>query len=409
MPKPQKYTATDGTVTWRVRFRIGGASRSETFATKKDADRFVSLLAAVGGARARAVMAEANPGDVMDHLLGDICDQWLKWKGATRADGTPIRVSSSYTIDRYGQLIRNQIKPGLGSKPLNLVTESDIQDWVDDLADTLSAKTVADAHSVLHSIYKWAGNKAQGFAIIDPCTETILPKRRKNVAKGLRREEWQILHAAAAEVSQDAADLLHFIVSTGWRWSEAVAVRSIDVDDYGDTLTVAMGRVLRRGGGGRWEFIDDEAKSQAGIRTVGVGPSAAAMIRRRRLGLSPDDLLFTNDVGGIWYYPGFIARYWERPKNTRDAAPNRVRIMERARELGLTKPIKPNDLRHTHAYLMLLSGEPLAAVQKRMGHEDITTTTKVYGSMISDVSPKGLDGFDHIIAPPRALRSVELE
>ncbi|MET1083594.1 MAG: tyrosine-type recombinase/integrase [Burkholderiales bacterium] len=407
MPKPTKYQATDGTITWRVRFRIGGGSRSETFATKKDADRFVSLLAAVGGARARAVMDEANPRDVMDHLLGDVADAWLKWKGATRADGSPIRVSSSYTIDRYGQLIRNQIKPALGRKPINLLNESDIQDWVDGLADELSPKTVADAHSVLHGIYKWAGKKAQGIAIVDPCTETVLPKRRKNVAKGLRPEEWHILYAAASDISQDAADLLHFIVSTGWRWSEAVAVRSMDIDDYGaDKINIAMGRILRREANGRFAFVEDEAKSQAGIRASGVKGSAASMIRRRRIGLSPDDLLFTNDVGGIWYYPGFMARYWERPKKGRDAAPNRVRIMERARELGLTRPITPNILRHTHAYLMLLGNEPMAAVQKRMGHEEITTTTGVYGSMISDVSDQGLDDFDALIAP-RVIPTIE--
>jgi integrase len=408
VPKPQKYTANDGTVTWRVRFRIGGGSRSETFATKKDADRFVSLLAAVGGARARAVMDEAKPSDVMEHLLGDVCDKWLAWKGATRADGSPIRVSSSYTIDRYGQLIRNQIKPGLGTKPLNLITETDIQEWVDGLADTLSAKTVKDAHSVLHSIYKWAGNKAQGLAIIDPCTETVLPKRRKNVAKGLREEEWHILYHAAADVSQDAADLLHFIVSTGWRWSEAVAVRSMDVDDWGGPkISVAMGRVLRREANGRFQFVDDEAKSQAGIRATGLKGSPVDMIRRRRIGLAPDDLLFTNDAGGVWYYPGFIARYWERPKTGRDAAPNRTRIMERARALGLTRPITPNILRHTHAYMMLLGEEPYAAVQKRMGHEDIRTTTGVYGSMISDVSDAGLEAFDDRIAPRRALPTAE--
>lgn len=406
MPKPQRNVAKDGTVTWKVRFRIGGGSRSETFATKKDADRFVSLLAAVGGARARAVMAEANPGDVMDHLLGDVADKWLAWKGAKRTDGSPIRVSSSYTIDRYGQLIRNQIKPLLGSKPLNLVNESDVQGWVDELSETLAAKTVKDAHSLLHQIYKWAGNKAQGLAIVDPCTETVLPKRRKNVAKGLRPNEWHVLHGAATEVSQDAADLLHFIVSTGLRWSEAVAIRSMDVDDYGDRVSVSVGRVLRREANGRFQFVEDEAKSQAGIRTSGLPQSAAAMVRRRRIGLEPDDLLFTNDTGGTWYYPGFISRYWERPKNGRDAAPKRTRIMERARELGLTREITPNMLRHTHAYLMLLGNEPDAAVQKRMGHEDIRTTTSVYGSMISDVSEAGLDAFDALIAPRPAIAAA---
>lgn len=399
MPKPTRYVAKSGAVSWRVKFRIGTGTRSETFATKKDADRFCKLIDAMGGARARAVMNETEATAVTDHLVTDVALKWLAWKGQKRADGSPKRVNSTYTIDRYGQLIRNQILPHLGTRPINLLSERDIQEWVDELGDELSAKTVADAHSVLHSIYKWAGQKAQGLAIIDPCTETVLPKRKKNVAKGLRPDEWQILHAAAREVSEDAADLLLFLVHSGWRWSEAAAVRSQDVDDRGeDGLWVTMGRVMRRGAHGRFEFVDDEAKSMAGLRRIKMSREAATMIRHRRVGLAQDDLLFTNETGGKWYYTGFTARYWTRPINYRDAAPNRPRILEVAKAMGLTRPVQLHMTRHTHAVLMLLSGEPMAAVQKRMGHEDITTTVRVYGSLIADVSDKGLDAFETALA-----------
>lgn len=399
MPSPKPHEAKDGTITWRVRFRVGTDGTTETFATKKDADRFCKMVEAMGGARARAVMNETEATAVTDILLRDVANKWLEWKGATRPDGTPLRHSSTYTTDRYGQLVRNQILPHLGKRPLNLISHRDVQNWVDLLSDSLAAKTVADAHSVLHGIYKWAGSKAQGLAIVDPCTETVLPKRKKNVAKGLRPSEWRILHQAAIEVSPNAADLLLFLVSSGWRWSEAAAVRSIDVDDYGDKgVWITMGRVMRRGAGGRFEVVEDEAKSIAGMRRIKMSGEAAAMIRRRRANLSPDDLLFTNDAGRKWYYTGFLSRYWSRPVNGRDAAPNRERIPEVAKRLGLTRDVTLHQLRHTHAVLMLLSGESMAAVQKRMGHEDITTTIRVYGSLIADVSDKGLDAFEGLLA-----------
>lgn len=52
-----------------------------------------------------------------------------------------------------------------------------------------------------------------------------------------------------------------------------------------------------------------------------------------------------------------------------------------------------------------MAGEPMAAVQKRLGHEEIRTTVGVYGSMVSDVSVEGLSRFDALMAagtPPRA-------
>lgn len=410
MASIQKHESTTGKITYKVRFRIGSAGKSESFATRKAAERFVKLVDAVGGARARAVMQEAEPKDVLDHILKDVAASWLEWKSAKRADGTPLRVKSTYTTTRYEQLVRNQIVPYLGSKPINLISEGDIQQWIDDLSANLAPKTVADAHSVMHAIYKWAGMKAQGIAIIDPCTETVLPRRRKNVAKGLRPAEWQILLQAATEVNQDAADLLQFMVLSGYRWSEAVAVRPIEVEDYGtDGLFVTMGRVMRRGQGGKFEFVENSAKSAAGMRRTKMSPEGAKMIRRRMQGLAPDDLLFTNEHGRMWYYTGFRHRYWTRPKNYRDAAPNRARIIEVAATLGLRRPIGIHMLRHTHAVLMLLSGEPMAAVQKRMGHEDVSTTIGVYGSMIGDVSDKGLDSLDAMLAGAEVSGFAEAE
>jgi hypothetical protein len=131
VPKPVRYEAKDGSTSWRVRFRVGTAGTTETFATKKDADRFCKMVEAMGGARARAVMNETEATAVTDILLRDVATKWLEWKGATRPDGTPLRHSSTYTTDRYGQLVRNQILPHLGKRPINLISHRDVQEWVD--------------------------------------------------------------------------------------------------------------------------------------------------------------------------------------------------------------------------------------------------------------------------------------
>lgn len=422
MPKPSQYTAKDGRSTWKVRFRIGTISASETFATKKDANRFCKLVEAVGGAKARAIINETKPQDVMKHMLGDVADEWLAWKSRRRPDGTYLRVDTAYTIERYEQIIRLHIKTHLGGKPLNLVSDGDVQNWVDDLSDNLKPKTVADCHSVLHQIYTWAADKQRDYAIVDPCSGTSLPKKGKRAPKGIQPAEWKILHAAALQVDQHAADVLLFLVSSGWRWSEAVAVRSMDVDDYGFEevdgeqvdlgLWVSMGRVMRRAERGGFEFVDD-AKSQAGIRRIKMSRAAAAMIRRRREGLGNEDLIFTNPQGRKWYYSGFHDRFWSGSKRkakggepARDDAGKRKRILPLAAEMGLTRHVELHMLRHTHAALMLITGESMAAVQKRLGHEDIRTTVGTYGSMVSDVSDSGLDAMDKALSSGAAVSGL---
>lgn len=410
MPTPHPTSRKDGSTWFKVRFRDGKTNASETFATRRQAQKFCDLIDAVGGARARQIINEHDAADVITHTLGEVVDLWFAWKSARRPDGSPLRVESAYTLTRYEQLIRLHIKPALGHLQVNLVSELDVQAWVDQLAGERSRKVVADAHSVLHSVYAWANSKNRGLAIIDPCTETELPTPGKRTVKGFHPDEWRILHRAALDVDVDAADLLLFMVHTGWRFSEAVAPRRMDIDDLGDQrledgasvplVFASVGRVLRRVDGTRFEFVEDEAKSQAGIRRVRLGTDAALMVRRRIRDLQPHELVFTTRTRRAWRYSSFHSDFWTYSTLSQDGPKTRRRILQRAHDLGLVRApeAKLHWLRHTHAALLLMAGEPMAAVQKRLGHEDIRTTVGVYGSMVSDVSVEGLGRFDSLMA-----------
>jgi len=401
MPKPQKIVRQDGAVRWKVRFRDGQTNASETFVDKRKANDFCKLVDALGGTRARAVINEHKRETVITMTLSDLLDRWFEWKSARQSDGKPLRVESPYTLVRYEQIIRLHIKPHLGHMQVNLVNQNDVQEWVDWLASERSRKTVADAHSLLHAVYTWANSKSRQLAIVDPCAETELPRKGKRVVKGIKPDEWRILHAAALEGDPDAADLLSFLVYTGWRWSESVAIRCMDVDDMGaDGVWVNMGRVLRRVDGSRFEFADDDAKSQAGVRRVKLGGDAAAMVRRRMADLKPTDLLLTNSRGSGWHYSQFHSDVWTFSKLKTDGPGTRERILQAAHRLGLERAaeVKLHWLRHTHAALMVMQGESLAAVQKRLGHESIQTTIGTYGSMVTDVSDAGLDALDRLLS-----------
>lgn len=420
MPKPQLVVRQDGTKRWKVRYRRGQTNGSESFVEEKAAKDFCKLVDAVGGARAHAIINEHEKPKVVTHTLNEVIDLWWEWKSATRPDGTPLRVGTSYTLTRYEQIVRLHIRPHLGKKYVNLLTEAEVQDWVDRLAGERSPKLCADAHSLLHEVYVWAAAKSRGLAIIDPCTETSLPKKPKKSVKGFTRDELKILLRAALEVDPHAADLLAMMQQTGWRWSEIVALRSQDIDDYGDIeiiddsgerrivphVVATMGRVLRREGT-KFEFVEDDAKSQAGIRAVRLGVIGSAIVRRRRAGLRPTDLLLTTRKGTRWSYSSFHSDIWTLSKLSTDGPRTRKRILQIAQENGLERAAKAKIhwLRHTHSGVLLQSGEPMAAVGARIGHADIRTTVNVYGSLVSDVSQRGLDALDGAISDAWAIEA----
>ena len=50
----------------------------------------------------------------------------------------------------------------------------------------------------------------------------------------------------------------------------------------------------------------------------------------------------------------------------------------------LTKRPRVHDLRHTHASWMIAAGVDLFVLQRRLGHESITTTTETYAHLLPD-------------------------
>lgn len=396
MRKPRRYVAKDGTLSWRVRYRASdGTEKSETFYEEADADEFAGLLKAIGVAKAIDYIDRREKTDGEHALtLDQVWEKWFAWKSTTKG-GRPVHVRSIRTLEDYERMYNLRIRPKFGATPANLIATDDVQSWIDALASELEAKTIADYHSLLHAVFLWATEPGRGLVVGDPCMSTTLPERIRKRAKGLRPEEWHILHRAAREVDPDAADLLLFMVSTQWRWSECAAAQAMAVDHWtqdGESFTyLSMDRVLRREGS-RFVIVED-AKSEAGERRVRVRGACEAMVLRRIEGRRPDALILTNKAGARWNYNNFHQRIWTRPPNPKhDDARKRVRILERAAELGLQRPgITPHWLRHTGVGMLILAGEPLTAISRRVGHASIKTTVDVYGRMVDDTSSVGLD------------------
>lgn len=372
--------------TWQVLYRHGGKQTSTTRDTLEEAERVKVLIETLGPDRALPILREESI--VSGPTLHDLAQQWFDQKAR---DLTP-RALADYRRD-----FANWIDPHLGHRAAESITEGDVQAWVDRvLAPQLSPKTVADRHALLHGIYKWASARKRGHVPHNPCLETDLPKRTRKPPKGLTMGEWLTLRAAAYKVDLDAADLIVFMASTGWRIGEATALMARGVEDDGGRMFVTMTHVNRKGSG-----VVAGGKSDAAQRRISVSSDCATMIRRRLVGLGPNDYVFTNPHSptGLWEPSTFRNRWW-------------AKAVEAA---GLTdrKPT-PHWLRHTHVMLCHAAGMSLPEIQRRLGHEDIKTTINVYGRMIEDMPDDVADRLDVLlsgrapeIVPGQVVRAIE--
>lgn len=383
-PKPKPYTARDGRRSWRVRFHDHDedTDTSRTFDTKREGDEFCADLRDFGSREALRRLAERDQ-PIRHHgpTLDAVFAEFIAW--------TNGRVKSSRTGEDYeGQWAL--IGPAIGAhRPVDAITEDEVQRWVDGMTAgrigartvkgqlvPLSPKTIANRHGLLHSVFKFAAARGQRYIATNPCTDTVLPKRRKGLPKGLRPGEWQALHAALEQVDPDAADLALALYASGARFGEITALQTWSVEDDGRRVTLIIDHVNRRVAGGTYERVED-TKSDAGFRRVQIGAGASAMFRRRIDRAPQGGLVFTNKHGRVWLHSTFYIAW-----NHAVALAN------------LSRRPTVHWLRHTHVQELIDRGVPMPEIQARVGHENITTTVGTYARLQRGVATDVLDALD---------------
>lgn len=368
-----------GETVTQVLYRHGGKQASKTFKDPKKAERFKGLVDLLGPDKA---LVELFGGDRPNRLtVGELADKFLEWK----ADGT--KKVTPRTLTDYRRDIDNYVRPWFGHLPADAVDEVAVQKWVDHMAKKLSPKSVADRHMLLHSMYDFGTARTRRLVEHNPCKETELPAPAKKRAKGTKVAEWRRILDVAAERNPDAHDLILFLGTVGWRFSEGIALPAGNVEEDGDgRLWVDMSQVFRMVDN-RQVLMPEAAKSFAGFRRVPVpSKECAAMLRRRVVGKGPNDLVFTNVRGNHWNQWTFLRDTWPG-------------ILKKA---GLYKgpgeSPTPHWLRHMAVAVLAAAGASAADIQRYVGHEDVSTTLGTYGGMIGGLSGDVLANADRILA-----------
>ena len=363
----ERPSAGNGT-SYSVLYRQGGKQQSQTFTDRASAQRWVDRIKLDGLEVALAwLVAQRSPAVEVGMTLDELAAKWLD----KRAEDVKAGKLTPRVLTGYRRDYANWISPWLGHLRAEAVTELAVQNWIDKIQvmPKSSAKSVADRHAILHGIYKWASDPRRGLVPVgkNPAVGTELPERHRKPPKGLRYPELLALTATARSMDPDAADLIDFIVGTGWRIGEAIALTAGQVEDDGGTIYVTMGRVWRREVG----FVED-AKSEAGLRRLRVLGDAVGVLRRRTVGLAPGDLVFLTDRGRPWDESGFRRDHFNK-------------IAKAAGLVGDRRPT-PHWLRHSHVLVCHAAGMPMAEISRRIGHKDIRMTINVYGRLIDDMS-----------------------
>ncbi len=276
------------------------------------------------------------------------------------------RGASGNTVENYKRDIeRFQSVQRIRGNSLANANTPDIRAYLSELAQGgFAPRTAARRLSALRQFYRFL--QAENLRPDDPCATVEGPRLDRPLPKILSEDQVALLLAAArARVSNqngrprakaDAFRLLalvELLYATGLRVSELVALPLENVVEGRRCLLV-------RGKG------DKE-------RIVPVGEPAEAALADY---LKIRDLHLGKVANSKWLFP------------SRGAHLTRHRFAQNLKHLAIEAGLPPEDvsphvLRHAYASHLLSNGADLRAVQKMLGHEDISTT-QIYTHILDD-------------------------
>jgi integrase len=396
MPKPSPRKNKDGSVSWRVQFRIGDKVVQETFETEKGAAEFARLVETAGGKAARDVLARRRQGESEAVTLRSWTAHYLDPSSGLLTGIEPG------TRKGYERAAESSFLRILGDYPVDAIQKADVGRWLAwqeqqpsarSKGQLIAAKTVRNYHGILSSVL--ASAVTEKIRSDNPAHRTRLTKGVKRESVFLSPDEFTTL---LYFTPQHYEGLVLFLASTGARWGEATAVKWGDVNSRAIPATVRIDEAWKKSETS--VPVLKQPKTARGRRTISIPPDTLAAMGERR---GPDELVFTTRVQQRRVrYHTFRDRVW---------APAVLQAMDKAvcEEAGLvplTRRPTMHDLRHSHASWLIAAGTPLPYVQARLGHESIQTTVNVYGHLVPEAHIQMADVIGGTLAGARTLKQL---
>jgi integrase len=338
----EKRKRKDGSTAWVYRWHEGRRYRAKVFDTKRAAELFEAEI------RRRRQMGSLGLDEGGRRTIDDLHSAW--WEVHSPGIAPATRRS-------YEGAWRSLIEPRLGGLRLSQLTTRRIEEFVHGLlAEGVGEASAEKAWVVLSAMLGRA--QAWGWIGTSPMVAARKPRKRgtRRVPGALVPREVEAVRSSMAQ--RDAA-MVSVLAYVGLRPGELLALRWEDVGDAG----IRVERAASLG----------EVKSTKTRRTRVARLPATVSEDLAAWRLACDgDLVFPGRDGGVWSEDEW--RRWRRGAFARAV-----------RAAGLPAGVRPYDLRHSAASLMIHEGRNIVEVAGWLGH-DPATCLSTYSHLIAELA-----------------------
>lgn len=266
---------------------------------------------------------------------------------------------SPNTAQLYSLQLRNHVLPALGALRLREVRVARVDAFLRSLLTHHGVATAKTCRSVVSGIMGLATRHEAVPA--NPVREASRigggRRRTPRALTAVERAQWlAALEADPQAVRKDLPDLTRWMLATGVRLGEALAVSWAEIDLVAAVVEVDW-KLVRITGEGLRRVPRVKADSD---RTLPLPPLAVEMLHRRRPGSGPYDPLFPDSVSG-----------WRDPSNT-------SRDLRTARGTAGFAWVTSHVFRKTCATILDEAGLSARDIADQLGHARPSMTQDVY-------------------------------
>lgn len=291
---------------------------------------------------------------------------------------------SPSTVATYRHAWQKHVSPAMGGLRLSQVSVPVVDRLLLRLHGEVGPATARTSRAIISGAMGRAVR--EGAVPLNPARDvrrlSSRPKRQPRAMTEEERAAWFVALAADEEaVSRDLPELTAFMLATGLRIGEALAViwSEVDLDTGTVNVTSTLIRVTGQG------LIRKRTKSEAGQRPLILPSWCVSMLRRREaLGVGPDEPVFGSERGTF-----------RDPRNV-------SRWLAEARTKAGFDWVTSHVWRKTTASILDGHGISARIIADQLGHSRVSMTQDVYLGRRS-VDPRVVTALE-LVAPP-LLRS----
>jgi integrase len=335
-------------------------------------------------AQQRLIEDGLSPSD--DRItVAQLLDEWLEMV-------VPRKVRPA-TIASYRWAVRHHINPAIGSIRVSQLNTRDVDRLLRRKeAEGLSTSAVRRIRSVLSS------GLDQGIAW-DQVKRNVAkastpPKLKHKEGRALTQKEARTF---AAAIEGDRNEALYLtILWLGLRRGEALGLKWADLDRRKHLLVIRRGLTGEDG-----RLVLGDVKTPSSRRSLHVPDQLLGKLKAHETRQAQErsvagehwrdtDLIFTTQIG--------------TPIDLRNFYRDFVKACDRAK-IG---KLRPHDLRHSAATLMLAAGVPIEVVSRVLGHSSIRITADTYAHIGPSRYREAGDAMSKVMSAPRSRKARRL-